>query len=370
MRTYILFILLSLCIIGCKESSKKRDRANYTTYSISNMDVKPIEEGINNQYFTEPIFIKLKSKDINTDFGRISKIKLANDKIYILDQGIKSLIVYQKTGNAIGKVGRKGQGPNEYLDIADFDIDKENNIYTIDGRWDKLFIYNSDFSLRSSKKLPFEADKIQLLDNGNYMFALSSWNKGEGEGYRIAITDSSFNIIQTYLQYDKFIDENFWISDYQLTQTKDHIIYNKPIDNDIHLFTLNGELLKSVTLDFGKENVENEKKKNIEKYIREFNNYSLLKNFPVIYSDIIIGTLWEHRNSKVFLLDTKENILYKSKKFDDSDNSFYAGFCDSTIISFIHPDYYEESFDYHLLSEDQLEHLKNGDFILSLRHFR
>lgn len=358
------FVLLVL-FFACQERTEKKSITNDSTYVIPEMKVKPFEEGL--ALFTEPVFIKLKSNDIETDFSRVGKVKLVGDKLFLLDSRMKSLVVYQITGEAIGKVGKKGQGPNEYLDIADFDVDEQQTIYAIDGRQNKLFIYDSDFKFKSAEKLPFAADKIHLLENGMYMFALSSWNKGEGAGNRIAITDNKCNVVRTYLPYDEYIDENFWISDYQLTKTKDHILYNKTIDNNVYLFSLDGTLQKPITFDFGKENVPNEKKKDIEKYLKDFDSYSLLKDFTVIYSDIVLGTFWEHRKNKVFLLDTQKQILYKSKEWEGSYNSIYTGFCDSTLISIIAPDSYEASLDYKRLSSELLDHLDNGDFILALR---
>ena len=371
MKQLLLPIIIIATFFSCKKHSNTEDleKTKIVTYKVSEIDVEPLQNVLNT-YFTEPTFVKLRSKDISTDFGKISKVKLQNQYIYILDQGIKSLVVYDKEGYAVGKVGQKGQGPNEYLDIADFDIDKQGYIYALDGRWDKLFIYDQNLNLVSNEKLPFEADKIQLLENGDYMFALSSWNKGNGEGYKIAITDKEFNLKNKVFKYDEFIDENYWISDYQLIRTNEYIIYNKSIDNHIHLFSLNGDYIKTILLDFGKENVQNQQKKNIEKYIRDFDNYTLLKDFPIIYGDLIMGTLWEHRNSKIFLLDTKQNKMFKSGKITDSNNTFYTGFSDSILISFIDPDFYRDHIDFSLLKPEIIEHLEKEEFVLTFRKIK
>ena len=371
MKQLLLPIIIIVTFFSCKKHSNTEDleKTKIVTYKVSEIDVEPLQNVLST-YFTEPTFVKLRSKDISTDFGKISKVKLQNQYIYILDQGIKSLVVYDKEGYAVGKVGQKGQGPNEYLDIADFDIDKQGYIYALDGRWDKLFIYDQNLNLVSNEKLPFEADKIQLLENGDYMFALSSWNKGNGEGYKIAITDKEFNLKNKVFKYDEFIDENYWISDYQLIRTNEYIIYNKSIDNHIHLFSLNGDYIKTILLDFGKENVQNQQKKNIEKYIRDFDNYTLLKDFPIIYGDLIMGTLWEHRNSKIFLLDTKQNKMFKSGKITDSNNTFYTGFSDSILISFIDPDFYRDHIDFSLLKPEIIEHLEKEEFVLTFRKIK
>lgn len=354
--------------MGCKENTLTMKPS--MVFNFQELNSKPLEKEVEGLFFTDPIFIKLKNKDSNTAFGKISLIKIVNDKIYILDGKMKTLVVYGMDGNAISKIGSYGQGPREYLDIASFDVDKSGNIYTIDGRLDKLFIYDNKFNYVSSAKLPFEVDHIQLLENGHYMFALSSWNKGACEGQKIAITDKELNVIESYLPYDEYRDDNYWISDYQLIKTAEYIIYNKPIDNNVYLFSLNGKLLKSVQIDFGSQNVADEMKKDIERNLREFDNYSLLKNFVVITPRFITGTIWRNRESKIFVLDKLKSNVYLSKRLEDSDNTHLTGFCDSTIITYIDPDYDYKPMELTGLPIDIREHLDNGDFVLCIKHIK
>lgn len=368
MKNILFFILLIIHLTGCRDNIQTMEPALIIDFQT--MDAKPLVKEVEELFFTNPTFIKLKNSDNSTAFGKIDQVKIVNDKIYILDERIKSLLVYEMDGNAISKVGTYGQGPQEYLDIASFDVDKLGNIYTIDGRLDKLFIYDNKLKCVSSVKLPFEVDQMQLLENDRYMFALSSWNKGTCEGKKIAITDKNLNVLESYLPYDEYIDENYWISGYQFIKTKEFIVYNRPIDNTIYLFSLDGKLLKSIQIDFGSQNVSNEMKKNVARNLSEFDNYCLLKNFVVITPRFITGTIWMNRQSKVFLLDIQTSSVYQSEKLEDSDNTLCTGFSDSTLISFIDPDYYNEYPDFDNLSIDIKEHLKNGDFVLCIKHVK
>lgn len=368
MKNYTLLFSIIICLIGCSDNTQTIKPS--LIINFQEKAPQPFTKEVEQLFYTDPTFIKLKSFDNNIVFGKINQIKIINKNIYILDEGIKSLLVYGMDGNAIGKVGTYGQGPLEYLDIASFDVDKLGNIYTIDGRLDKLFIYDNKFKCISSVKLPFEVDQIQVLENNHYLFALSSWNKGKCEGLRIAITDQKLNIIESLLPYDEYIDDNYWISEYQFIKTTEYIIYNRPIDNNIYLFSLDGKLLKSIQIDFRDQNVIDESKKDIERNLREFDGYCLLKNFTVITPGFIAGTIWKKRESKVFILDTYTSNLYQSRKLEDSDNTLFTGFCDSTMISFIDPDYYNEHPEYNNLTMDLIEHLKNGDFVLCIKNIK
>ena len=368
MKNIALLILIAIYSIGCKKETKELSPS--TTIEFKKTGSKLLTDKVEDLFFSKASFIKLKSKNNETSFGKINQIKIVKDKIYILDEGIKSLLVYGIDGYAISKVGSYGQGPHEYLDIASFDVDKSGYIYTIDGRLDKLFIYDDKFNYVSSSKLPFEVDQIQLLENGYYMFALSSWNKGKCEGRKIAITDKKLNIIKSYLSYDEYTDDNYWISNYQFIKTDEYIIYNRPIDDNIYLFSLDGSFLKSIKLDFEKQNIPNNVKKNIEQNIKEFDNYYILKNLTIVTSKFMLGTLWNNRQSKLFIFDNQTSTIYQSNKIEDSDNTLCTGFCDSTIISFIDPDYYNEHIEFNNLPKDIIEHLKNGEFVLCIRSIK
>lgn len=185
--------------------------------------------------------------------------------------------------------GRRGQGPDEYLDIADFDVTSDGSVYFIDGRLDKLFCFNDQLEFCKAYSLPFEADIISVLDEG-FLFGLSSWNKGFGENNKIMRTDMELNVLNTCLEYDENTDPSFWISSYSFVCTPDFISYNQPIDNCIYLFDYKGNIQECIDFDFASENVPNEVKKNVEKYWDSFGDYCMLKNYTVVTKRVIAGS--------------------------------------------------------------------------------
>lgn len=365
-----LLFILSVFILcaGCNSTPKTKDAIEVLDFKKVNKQLTMSEA--EKAFFEEPVYVKLGSTDDDALFGSIDAIKVVNNKIFIADEQLKTLVVFDMEGNAIGKVGVHGQGPNEYLNISDFDVDAAGHVYMIDGRLDKLFIYDDRFNFLSSTKLPFEADGIRVLDNGQYMFALSSWNEGEGKGMKVAVTDKDLKVQKSYLPYDEYRDDNFWISGYQLIKANDHIIYNKPIDNTISLFALNGEPDGSLTVDFGDRNTPDEKKKDIEKYLNDFDNYTLLRDFTVVTPYFLAGHVWDGRQTKRFLVDRKTNEIYLTAPVEESGDAYMIGFCGSTMILLINPGMYEEYPGYDTLSDDIKEHLKNGDFVLVLRKMK
>ncbi|SFL51698.1 6-bladed beta-propeller [Proteiniphilum acetatigenes] len=363
-NSYILLLLLLLisCNQHTRDSQFGDNKEIVHINGIKRFD--HINEFIPEEFIINKEYIKLRSTHDNFLFKEINKIRLINDKIFILDGRLKKLLVFNKNGLSVAAIGAKGNGPNEYIDIADFDVDKEGTIYTIDGRLDKLFIYNPDYSLKKVMALPFEADIISVVENNKIIFGLSDWNKGNNEGASIIVTDKDLNTLNIVSYYDKYIDNAFWVSHYSFVNTSKNILYNKPINNTILVLSKKGILEKVIEFDFGRKNVPPKHRKEIEKNLNQFNSYNLLKWITIIEDDYLIGTFWENRETKSFFIDRKKNELFVSNSTIDRDIGNVAGFDNKTLIKFIIPG--SERAEENDLPQDVKEHLYNGDFVLVL----
>lgn len=76
--------------------------------------------------------------------GLINKLQVTDNFILVLDRSkANSLYVFNKEGHFVRKIGRVGQGPGEYISIADFTVDRENGIvYISDGRLPRIHKYD------------------------------------------------------------------------------------------------------------------------------------------------------------------------------------------------------------------------------------
>ena len=234
--TFVVFICTFSLFSSCSRSQRERAKLDIETEIIDFWSFEQSESTIPESMIREKKYILLDNSNDDFLFKKIDKIKIINDHIYVLDQRLKKLIVFNLTGIGLGKVGQLGQGPEDYLQIADFDVDSRGNIYLIDamGGNDRLFIFNKNFQFISVRQLPFEADIIQCLLNGNLMFGLSSWNKGIEENTKIVVVNTALGIEKSYMQYDEYRDDSYWISGYTFVNEGNNIQYNKPIDNYVY----------------------------------------------------------------------------------------------------------------------------------------
>lgn len=365
-----LFCFISILFVSCKKQIKNSSTQTKTeTVYINKIErIDNSLEIVPEKFIKQKKYIKLFSESEDFLFKEINKIRIIDDKIYILDKKQKKLLIYDNIGFSEAKVGSKGNGPNEYLDISDFDVDTQGNIYTIDGILNKLFIYNPDLSIKRVLLLPFEADILTTLENDNLMFGLSAWNEGENKGASIVITDNNLKTIEVISQYDEFVDNAYWISHYSFVKTDKNISYHKSINNNLHIYSKNGKLEKVIVFDFDKKDVPLQERKDIEGNIEKFKGYNLLKWITIIEDNFILGTFWENRETKSFFIDREKDLMYVSDPTIDRDIGVVAGFDGKTLIQFFIPgsDRVEQSD----LPEDIKAHLDNGDFALCLYLFK
>lgn len=363
---FILFAII--CILGCKETK---------TFQIKDIPVevidfesfKEINKNIPDKYIKNKHYVNISPNDQNLLFGDINQIKIYDNQIFILDSRQRTFVVFDTLGNGIGKIGNIGRAPDEYLNTTCFSINMAGDIYLIDGHTDKINIYNRNFKFIKSQKLPYEIDIIHCLSDGNFLIGLSSWNKMKNENDKIIKADSSFIVQDIYCQYDEYVDDDIWFSDYYFTETTNSLFYNRPLDNLVYEFSKSGKPIKGYYFDFGKKEIPAEIKKDFEKYKGRYKNTRGLKYFTIITDNYILGQLREDTDTKMFLVDRLQNIVYLENKSLGSTLGNVIGCYDNKIISYISPGEYLT----HITNNKEISlpievkrHLENEGFVLCI----
>ncbi|MCF0258177.1 6-bladed beta-propeller [Bacteroides heparinolyticus] len=328
----IITIVSLLFIYGCGKRSAYNFSVPIKNIEFSALEKLPIsdfESGKKKEY------VLLKGLCEKELLGRIDKAKIFGERIYIADTRMRSLVVYDRFGSYISTVGVRGQGPGEYVNLSDFDINKSGNIYVLDARLKKILHYNELYKYVDEHKLPFDADVFAVLDNDSLLFGLSSWNAGEGSGDKIALADKKGQVGKTYLPYDDFTDPSFWISGYQFAGADNGFAYNQTIDNNIYLLSSSGDLKEIIRIDFGKENVPNEDKTNVESKLQNYDDYILIRKILSVTNQYIIGFIWQHRKTKLFVIDRICKKCYLSDVIADIDRRVGCGYSNGNLISYI-----------------------------------
>jgi hypothetical protein len=355
-RKTILFIFAAWSM-GCSSPQRRESKLDIPVETIDFASFERIDGAFPEHLVKEKKYILLDDSE-DFLFQTVSGFKMKNDRIYILDFRQKKLIVFNRDGKGIGTVGSAGQGPEEYLRIHDFEINDAGDIYLIDGTSDKLFVYDNNRKFVSAQKLPFEADIISCLQNNKLMFELSSWNEGRNKNEMIVVTDAGLETEESYMQYDEYIDNSFRISKDIFVDEGENILYNRSNDNFVYQFSKTGKPVKAYWFDFGKKNVPDEYKKDVEGNMGKYENYCCLRDFIFVNDKYALGMLWENTRTKSFVIDRKNRKLYVN-------NDNIIAYYNNSVVSYIYPGKYDDirMADF---PDDVKKHVENENFVLCI----
>lgn len=111
----IIVIGIVFVVFSCNNTRSQREDVFYIEDDVEVLSAKSFIKNIN--------LIQLQSNNDEYLIGKIDKIQKQGDLFYILDnQYNKALYVFNDKGQPLKKWSKLGQGPDEYLQILDFDM--------------------------------------------------------------------------------------------------------------------------------------------------------------------------------------------------------------------------------------------------------
>jgi len=164
-----LFAFILLCLAAC--SSMQKETVKTLTVAKTSTDNIAMSE-ISSSVKT----VALKTSD-SLLIGSISKIMHQGNIIYLSDGN--ALYKFNNNGKFMGKIDKKGDGPDEYKGISDFQIDSNNDVWILSRKGKQLSLFGWDGSMKNSIKLNNLVSTICLLsDKTMYLF---SGNETDGD---------------------------------------------------------------------------------------------------------------------------------------------------------------------------------------------
>ena len=170
-KSILSLTLISLIgLAGACTSSKQTDAQGLKTIQV---EVGNIRTDMKLSEFAEAKIIPLPTSD-DLLIGNINRIR-TSDKLICLSDG-NALYKFSRTGEFLGKIEKKGQGPDEYAAIGDFVIAEDGNVWVLPNGKTSLMLYSWDNKLVKkvkiessySSRISLMGDKL-ILSNGNFM---------------------------------------------------------------------------------------------------------------------------------------------------------------------------------------------------------
>lgn len=119
----LLFPFVLLCMVACQSQSSKIDdnpiQIDWDNTSVSDFDVENVE------------YIPLETTD-NSLLGSVGKVLFRNNCFYVLDKMSGGVYVFDRKGKFLSSIVKPGEGPDEYIELMDMDVDRKGNVYIAD----------------------------------------------------------------------------------------------------------------------------------------------------------------------------------------------------------------------------------------------
>jgi hypothetical protein len=194
----IFILIITGPIAGLQKESKGKGKIEYENgiKVVNNPD---------NPYFGE-LSLNLEEdlligneKDQNYMFYRARDIKIdSHGNIYVLDAGNHRVQKFDKDGNYLQTIGRKGQGPGEFADIYEMFIDNKNNLYVSGMR--VIHVFNDRGEFTRNVVLPIS--QINFAVNTNGYFILSGFVASQkSQNYGVMISDQDGKILKNIAEF-------------------------------------------------------------------------------------------------------------------------------------------------------------------------
>lgn len=296
-------LVIVIAFISCSRNVQNEEIENIkiSIQEMSHIEKDSIIEDVN--------LIPLETND-DCLITHIDKIKLINNKFYILDRKSGSILIFNNSGQFLSKISKQGKGEGEYLMIADFDVHFNNDdIYILDGMTGNLLVYRNNEFIKNIK-LGFGAkvSDICFLENGNVAFETQMYTINADWKYHLLITDENFNLINKKIPYQK--TSSIVISPVTSFVPFGSIISYLPIYRDTIFHITNNEISPKYKLDFGKNWMDNEflfnKNINPNNFIQGLERSNSIYSLNTIESSNHVFIYFYYKGDKyAFLYDKK-----------------------------------------------------------------
>ena len=198
----ILLLLLFTMLISC---SKEPTYYSHTKVFVPSVKSDSYKCPIDSDAFDVTAVIHLELPDESVDVKGIPLF--CNDRIYIYDVKREYVLVFDKDGQFIHKVGGSGRAKNEiYGSICTFDVDRHTNyvhIYNREGR--KILVYDENGKFVSCVMLrDCLPSSIVISENGSYIASFDCMSYTDKLS-RLVVLDAKGRISKILLESE---DEN------------------------------------------------------------------------------------------------------------------------------------------------------------------
>ena len=249
----------------------------------------------------------------------IMKIVDYNDNYYILDYNNAEILIFNSHGKFLYKISDRGVGPQEYINISDFEIDSVKNKTTLLSPVNySMYEYDLNGNFIRTYKLPdiIEAYKSFLSLNTDTI-AYFSFDLNN----RIKLYSKSKNKIIKEI----FPEEDNILNNFSYYEFPYQNYFFRSSTNTLYRIRLDGSIINGYIWDFGKLNNSRKQLNDIKKipfnefreYFHKLINSEIINHIPILHggnSKYLFTQIWRKGKHINIFHNKKENKNYVFEK--------------------------------------------------------
>lgn len=238
------------------------------------------------------------------------KILFSGDKIFVLDNTLDNLHVFDINGHLLFILKSMGKGPNEFSHIRDFMV-RGDSIVIKDDVLKKIIFYDIQGNFIGERK--FQLNSYHFFHHSEFDLHFMDF---EGE-YVFFKVDPEGNVLDQFFPVpEQLRGISFNPKDaFQWHKTKNKIFFNLPYSNNIVVFEPSGKMSEIIEIDLGKDMISPQTmirlKENFagkSEYIEENSLVEMIHCFFPFENGYFIFLIQGNKTRHYFWLDSKMNV--------------------------------------------------------------
>jgi len=132
---------------------------------------EPSREGQGTRRFEPVTWVRTGGIAPSLDSGPLSPLSISADggSLILYDYGDQRLKAYDRTGSPVWTVGGGGEGPGEFQNPTDVEIDGHGGVWVLDPGGGRIEVFHADGRLDRTIALGSEAERIAPLNGGGFL---------------------------------------------------------------------------------------------------------------------------------------------------------------------------------------------------------
>jgi hypothetical protein len=324
----IFIIALSLIAFSCDQQKTKRQG---TIEEVDGVTIvkNPVEPmyGEDTLELEEDLSIGEAEGRDEYVFSQVKSVAVDGlDNIYVLDSKEAHIKVFDKVGQYLTTIGKKGQAPDEFQGPRDLTITPQNEILVNDIRAKQLkFLDLKGIQLRQishAKYFSFSKPQVDthseiiarvsvIGEKGIFTQHIKKFTVELDEKFEVATVETA-----KYPEINPFFPQPYWV-----VNKKDQIIWGVPVKYELHVVNPDGTLFKTIRKEYNPVPILKEEK---EKVIEDTfgGEQGIAPDVKIVWN--------EHHNAfKHLSIDGQGRIFVQTYEMDDESGRHYYDVFDS-----------------------------------------